>query len=318
MNKKRLITYIKNGEEKSKEFNLFTKKEIIREVFSNPYYQSGISDFYRINENIEFLSITNMTFPKGIRMVIPEDCVVVLNDCIFKGGCMEFVDGTIELNNPTLNPDYYTNRIYLVDTKDANILIDYNNKSHITITGKSDNFSLNGYGRIETISLSGKKATLKNIEEINNLKLNNQETNIEDCSFVIDLNNQTQDIQTETLNIKDSSIYYKFEQVEETQDNEKESNVITTDVLNLIYTNISAKNTIGINAKTITMDSVSSIKTTDKIKLLDDTYTTKGTSVKLDINSIKEINSRRELISILKGIRNTLPKQESKKRSRRI
>ena len=72
--------------------------------------------------------------------MIPKETLVVLDNCTFKSNQIELLQGSVELIHPNLNPCYYTNRIYLSDLNDFNVTMNNDNKSYITITGKSKNF----------------------------------------------------------------------------------------------------------------------------------------------------------------------------------
>ena len=248
MKERKTITYIKNGKEIIKEYNILTRNKLLNDLFKKPYYQTGSQEIYSINEDIEHLSMTNITFPKNIKMFIPDNTTVALNNCTFQGESMYYIGGSIFLNQPNINPDNYTNRVYLDNTNDANIVIDNNNRGFISIIGTSKDFSIKANDRIETIYLTADKAALQDIYGIKSLKLITKNATIKNCSFKINLDNQSQNIKTDTLNIENSSLYYMTDELS------KDYEIINAKELILDNSEIDTNKNIIIKAESIIMD----------------------------------------------------------------
>ena len=254
MKERKTIKYIKNGEEITKEYNILTRNKLLNDLFKKPYYQTGSQEVYSINEDIEYLSMTNITFSKNVKMVIPDDSTVELNNCTFQGESMYYIGGNIVLNNPNINPDNYTNRVYLNNTNDANIVIDSNNRGFISIIGSSKNFSIKANNRIETIYLTADKATLQDIYGIKSLKLITKNATIKNCSFKINLDNQSQNIKTDTLDIENSNLYYMTDELS------KDYEIIKADEIVLRRSTIDTNNQVTIIANSTMIDKDSILK----------------------------------------------------------
>ena len=333
MKEKRIITYRKNGEEIKKEFNIFTRKEILKNLFEEPYYQSGTKEIYRIKSDIEYLEISNISFKKETTFVIPNDTMLVLEDCSFTAGRIGFENGLIQLINPRLNPSIYTNIIHASSVEDLDIVIGKDNRSFITITGDAKNFSINARERIETISITGEKAHLKNIKGIKNIKLTNKETILENCNLELDLETSIQKINAETVNANNCSLYYQtnFKNLPDSEKRKKNylnnynalNEIIYADNLNLTNTAIDTNNILNMSAKRITMDEHSYIKANNKIKISNDIFIAQDNNIKITPTTVKQTNEKRQVISILKGIRDQFDKDsvievQSKQKAKKL
>ena len=323
MKEKRIIKYIKNGEEIKKEFNILTRKSILQNSLEEPYYQSGAEEIYKIKEDIDLIYISNMTFKKNIKFIIPEDTILILDKCIFLGGKIELIKGNIQLINPKFNPNIYINRIHAVTVNDLDIRIDSDNRGFITIRGNVNNFSMNIKERIEKISINGEKAILENIKDIKSLKLKNNETILKNCNFEIDLDKNEQDIMSQTLNIENCTLSYQTDLKELEKPNLINDNnldisnalspIIRTNDLNLINSKIESNNVLNISTRKISMDNNSSIKATNELNLSTDNFKAKNKEIEITPTTIQELTKTRNIISILKGIEELLQEKNNKK-----
>ena len=303
MKEKRVVTYIKEGKEITKVFNFLSKREILNTLFEKPFYQTDNYEFYKIKSDIDYLSIKNMNFKKDARFILPDNTILVIENCTFKSGRIDLTGGNIDLLHPKLNPCFYTNRIFVSDVNNLNIEIGSDNRSFITVTGTANNFSMTATNRIENIAITGKTAQLKNIKDIKSLKLINEKTTLKNCIFSIDLDNDMEKIQTETLDIEDSNLFYL---------NYQNRRLLSSKNINLKNAIISSENNVNIDCEKIIMDNQSTIESKHNIKLLIDTYTIVNdeSKIKVNLQSKDTLNKRKELISVLKGLKNYLSPEE--------
>ena len=270
MKEKKIVTYTKNGKKVTKEFNIFTKNAIIKDLFILPYPQPENYELEQIKQDTDYVELKNMNFKKEVRFNIPEHTQLVLENCDFNGK-INITGGNVTILNCNFNPCNYTNRLFLNDVNELKLKLN-NDKSYLTITGKSKNTEISGKYRIETMSITGEKAIIENMHDIKNLKLINNETILKDCDFAININNDTQLIQTKNLKINNSHLFYQidFENIIISQYEEKQNKrTILIDrntpfqIVNLELKNnsiIETNNNIIIKNQNITIDNSSKIK----------------------------------------------------------
>ena len=174
MNNQKMISYIQKEEEKLKNVNLFKKKEITKDIFKTTYQEENNYEFYHIKNEIEYLHLKNIIFNKNSNFVVPDNTILILDNCLFKSEKMDFTGGNIEIIHPKLMSYQYTNYIYFKDVDNINIIIGKDNRSFPTIKGIAKRFSLNTLSNIDilnSLSITADKIILTKTNHYKAIKL---------------------------------------------------------------------------------------------------------------------------------------------------
>ncbi len=328
MKEKRIVTYIKNGKLVTKEFNFFSRKSIVYEIFDKPYIQGEHHEYYKINKEVTFLSLENITFKKEARFILTDHTSLILKGCNFKGGRLFLIGGSVELLEPRLNPCYYTNRIDISEVNKLNIIIDKENVSFITIAGTAKDCLIDAEDRINQIDINANNVHLKNMKEAKDLKIEADEILLDNCKLYTDIEKSTQNFETKSLTIKDSELIYQNmdESMEISADliHLQNSNIyfndpsfvngtIRSDKLKLENSIIESSYVLNLPCQNIEMDEKSELKASRRITFKNDTYCNKDDNNDLEITKqkLELLDTRRKFISILKGIEESQKEETS-------
>ena len=314
MNNKKTISYTKNGEEINGSINYFNKKSLVKKLFDESCILGKNCENYVINDSVEYLYLKNVVFLKNVRFTTPKDTIVILENCIFKGGRMDFNGGNIEIINPKLISCQYTNYIYFSNVNDLNIMISKDNMSFISLKGTANNFTLNTEKNIDIIDhLSIKANNIKiigvtnpKILELDANKISLEKSNIHTNDkndmkakkielHQSSINSQKNDINTENLLLDRSKIYFSWCMNKEG---------INWNNIILKESTITSEDHLSINSNDITMDDTSKFKVGESIQIKNIIYTSKSEETYLELDK-KAINQR-YIVSILKEIKNNL------------
>ena len=317
MKKRESITLICDGIEERKEVTLLNKKNIGRKIFSPSSSVDESTEVYYINDKIEYLELYNFIFNKDTKFYIPQNSILVLVNCAFKKGKIDFIGGSVDLINPTLNDSIYTNRIFLSDVKDFNILKNNNDMSYISILGSAKTATINIKTNINKIALKTDVIALKNINDIKELKLTSGTVIVRSSDIGID--NEII-IETPDLRIEDSQLIYQYDMsiselnVDEItmKDSEILFNDVCTDFAVIKSKKMALNNSIVhsrpdliIECPEIVLDDNSKIETWKSLTLNGNTYHRKEDAELLEINShnAPRLNSYKSILSILKKVK---------------
>lgn len=151
MNKDTIITYIKDGKEKTVKLNKLNKERTLNKIF----YTRLISNEYKIREEISYLEIKNKEFePNTIFSCFYNQTMVVLDNCKFDGLRLEGC--SYQIIEPIFNRNFGS--IKGEEIQDLIIDISPTHLQNININiSFSENFTLNGnynyYGNLNLINL---------------------------------------------------------------------------------------------------------------------------------------------------------------------
>ena len=316
MKERKKVTFIKNNKETSAEINLFTKKSIGEILFTKQSAKEEFGSIYYINDDIEYLELNNIIFPKDVRFIVPNNSILVLNNCTFKTGNIDVVGGNIDIVNPILNEGIYTNRISLSNVGVFNLLSNNKNKGYITLNGNAKEVVVRINNTINKVALTTEKIFLQSIKNIKEININSQLTILKNCDIEIDENQQ---IVTNSLVLDDSQMIYQTNTSNATLEAEiitmKDSiinfnsiytilAVVKSKIISLINSEISSRSSIKIDAFNITIDDKSKLLAEQDITINKDRYTRKkeDDSVEINSNNQESINAKRKLISTLKTL----------------
>lgn len=318
MKKRESITLISNGVEERKEVTLLNKKNIGKKIFSPASSIDESIEVYYINDEVEYLELHNFNFNKDTKFHIPQNCILVLVNCTFRKGKIDFIGGSVDLINPTLNDGIYTNRIFLSDVEDFNILKNDKDMSYITILGSAKTATINIKTNINKISLKTGVIALKNINNIKGFKLISDTVIIRNSDIGID---NEMIIETPDLRIEDSQLIYQYDMsISELNVDEitmKDSEILFNDVctdLAVIRSKKIALNKSVIHSRTdliiecpeIVLDDKSRLETGESLTLNGDTYFKKDSDddlLEINSNNAPRLNNYKNLISILKKVK---------------
>ena len=316
MKERKKVTFIKNNKETSTEINLFTKKNIGEILFTKQSAQEEFGSIYYINDDIEYLELNNIIFPKNVKFFIPKNSILVLNNCTFKTGKIDVIGGNVDIVNPILNEGIYTNRISLSNVGIFNLLSNNKNKGYITLSGNAKEAVIGIKNTINRIALTTEKVFLQNIKNIKELDIKSITTILKNCDIEIDENKQ---IATNSLVLDDSQMIYQTSTSNATLEVEfikmKDSMinfnsiytvlaVIKSKLISLSNSEISSRSSIKIDTSNITIDDNSKLVAEQDITINEDRYIRKKEDDNVEINSDNQeaINAQRKLISTLKTL----------------
>ena len=338
MKDKKIITYIKNGKSETKEMNLFNKKEIIKDLYSSAFIQNNTYEFYIINEDIDFLLLKNMTFKKEVKFLLPKkETLLVLENCTFKSGGINFINGNVALLYPNLDPRYYTNRITAYNLENLEIDIAKDDKSYISVYGKSNNLSINTKNKINNIFVTTNNCYLKNINSVQHLEIKGGNAILDKCNIGINLEAETYNIDIEKLILKNSSLLLHPNSSKENlqlgtlylnnsniyiDDSYFEEVKIKCNQLTLENSILEAREKLRLKCQRISIDDKSKLLSDDNISILNNTYSRKEdqNNLELTLEDLIKLQNKSYLISILKAVKEKLEtsKEESKILKRKI
>lgn len=177
MKQKPIITYIKNGVEKTVTLTIWNQRKILNEIYE--IYNEMGENAYFFNKDIEFVHFKNFIFNEIFKIEGSEDTLCIFENCIFENSrnyARLRIEGCdFELINPDLNVgslSSYYDSLNLIYTKDKEKRIreveigscivipegttnikDYNNIANLTIY--SENISLKEKFDVQRLRLSG-------------------------------------------------------------------------------------------------------------------------------------------------------------------
>lgn len=291
-NLKSRIIYIKNGYKKEVTINFGNKKRVMQQIFLHPFSHNKIRDEYKILEDIEFIEFQNITFYQDVHFFCSNTTQLILNHCTFKAGRFCVEGGIVEINSPNF-ANFYMPSIAIADAK--KIELDLNNSKNCTLFLEAEIISVNGRNtQIDTLkrteyytTRTPKYILLQNIKKVSDLE-----------------------IDAETIEIKDSNILITSIRTAK----------IMAEKLKLVNTdNIYSKGTLNLDCRKIETDQDVTLESDMDIIIFNDIYKNKNyMEEKLQIHTNDLITNqsfidsstqiglpdqRRQLISILKGMR---------------
>ena len=325
--KKRMITYISNDKEEEKRMTLFTKEILLKRVFENTQ-QERFYEVCKIKEDIKYLKLQNIKFDKNVKFIIPEDTNLVLDNCLFKGERIDLIGGNVEILSP--NPTIDTNRHFAKKLNKLYMRLEKKPNSFLNISGSTKSFYLNAEKNIDQISIKSDEIYLKNINYVKNIQMQGNNITLDGVSIDINSDYVNNSMIPNKLIIQNSSIYYQcqFAQMQlkakylwlknsniHFNSNYFAKAIIRTDYLNLENSLVDSMDYLDCESKKIIMDQSSKLKAGQSITLQDNAYvpTPREDNLEITQKKIEELERKRQLISILKGIKDSLEQQEPPK-----
>lgn len=316
MKKKQTITYIKNGKEYNKTFNPLNNTFILLALFHNAFFQDGHFDYYAIKESVSYLHLKNIQFYHDVKIKCPKDTILVLENCKFKEPNLYVIGGHVQIINPKMPKDYCRNNIYIADAKDFSLINNEVSNVPLFVSSISKKIyleNLNGEQRKLYLNLIGDKITLNNITNPKSLTITSKKTKILESNINVD-DLLEYEKKPEEPSIDDIPEFRKLINPKEIQieTNQPKPSLLNlkTDELILNNSSITTFDNLKIDCQKITTDDNSTLQSNHDIILGNDIYKNNlapNTMLVITPSYLKEQpqekNSRKELISVLKGIK---------------
>ena len=336
MKEKKEIIFRKNKKETTKEITIFNKNKLVKELFDEYKFIEGESfNTYKIKDDIEYIYLKNIIFKRETKFRIPNNTTLILDNCTFNKGKVDIYGGNFEIINPNLNPCYYTNRFYISDVNNLNIVINKNSNGYMTIAGNAKNFSIDAKNKISGIALEAKNIKINNLNDAKILALTGENITIENSTLNLEILSQFKNqLNSKNINLKNSKLYYQtdIEQININVDNLSLENsyilfmggyLINTTIgckkLELKDSKIDSTDSITLLTDEILLDDNSEIVSSVKIQMHNNIYLPQKNSeiaiTKDNLNETEEEQHRRKLISILKGINQVLTEEVKKEKN---
>ena len=310
---KKKISYIKKDEVREENISLLNRRKVLNTILKGGY-EGDYYDVYQISEDIKYLEIENMTFYRGTKIFTPEDTIVVLKNCIFKNNKIDLIGGIIIIEEPVLDPAYYTNRFYVGDVKQLTFKISKDKISYLTIVGRAEILEIDATNRINRIGIKAKKISLKNIQELKSLDVSADEIYIEKSNINLEtetgININTNDMEVKASNLSientleiNSINADRFEidnSIIDFKSTISPGIILSGQELTLRNSSIVSDKNICIKYPRLTMDDQSKIQTDGQLILMHDIYK-KKIGKEITTKKLKELEAYKKLISILKG-----------------